>query len=319
MNRRIALLPALALLFGSSALWAQEAGDQRRLTIFFSSDIVGNFEPCGCEGEPAGGLARRAGVVSAWQSSHDEPVVQIDLGNYFHKSGARGSVVNPLMHESLGKIPLQVMNLASGDLAQWKELQKAKPQGTQVISTNLAPRRKGSQAPPPYAIVTIAADQVGLDRDLRIGFLGLIDPTRVRPNSGFRGVDPLAAVDRVKDEVMEQADWLIVLADLPRPKNEISADSVFHKLAHRHPEIAAILHTEKRYVLFPPQLVNNAVVLAGVERGRHISRLTFDLDESGKVVEIDHETTELKEGVPEDSFWLSRVQRLKNSLGGRFL
>ena len=238
--------------------------------------------------------------------------MQIDLGNYFEKPGPRAGAVNRLLLESLDRFPIQVMNLASDDLHFWQTLHQQASR-TQVISTNLKPRRPSLPQPKLYAIVEIPAVELGLKKNLRIGFLGVTDPGRVRPNSGMKATDPLAAVESVKKAVLEKegADFLILLTDLPRQSNQIEPGSLLYQLAQLNPEVAAILNTERRYVLFPPQIVNNAVILSGVERGRHISRLTLSLDESGQVKELDYDTVELKEGVPEDEAWRAKQDTLK--------
>lgn len=305
------LLAAAALLQGGRPLLAQGAAP-KLLTIFFSSNVSGNFEPCGCTVHPAGGLARRAGVVQDYRQKHQDWVLEIDLGNYFEQPGPQAAAVNHLLLESLQKFPIRVMNLASDDLYLWETLSAETPQ-TQVISSNLKPIRRSLPQPSPYAVIEVPAQELGLRKNLRIGFLGVIDPRRVRPNSGMRATDPLAAVRTVKKTVLEKekADFLILLTDLPRDSSEIEPGSLLYQLADQNPEVAAILNTERRYVLFPPQKVNNAVILSGVERGRHISRLTLTLDESGRVTKADHATIELLEGLPEDETWRAKQESLK--------
>lgn len=291
---------------------AEEDSASQRLTIFFSSNVSGTFEPCGCKAHPAGGLARRAGYVHSFGQQSKDWVMEIDLGNYFEMPGPHAEAVNQLLLESLQEFPIQVMNLASDDLHFWPTLH-SKASATQVISANLKPRRSSVPQPKPYAIVQVPAAELGLSKDLRIGFLGVTDPSLVKPNSGMKGTDPLTAVQSVKKTVLEKegADFLILLTDLPRHSSQIESGSLLYELAQQNPEVAAILNTERRYILFPPQMVNNAVILSGVERGRHLSRLTLTLDESGQVQEIDHDTVELKEGIPEDDTWRAKQDALR--------
>ncbi len=304
------LLASAIFLQGGS--WSEEDSSPRLLTIFFSSNVSGNFEPCGCKVHPAGGLARRAGFVRSFREQHNDWVMQIDLGNYFEKPGPRATAVNRLMLEGLDQIPIDVMNLASEDLHFWPTLHQKAPR-TQVISSNLKPRRPSLPQPKPYAMVEIRAADLGLEKDLRIGFLGVTDPGRVKPNSGMKAMDPLEAVGSVKKAVLEKegADFLILLTDLPRQSSRIEPGSLLHQLAQLNPEVTAILNTERRYVLFQPQIVNNAVILSGVERGRHLSRLTLTLDKSAQVQEIDYDTVELKEGIPEDEAWRTKQDTLR--------
>ncbi|HSR54530.1 MAG TPA: hypothetical protein VLV83_27200, partial [Acidobacteriota bacterium] len=119
------------------------------------------------------------------------------------------------------------------------------------------------------------------------------------------------AIAEVKDEVLKKADWLVVLADFKRQAKEISQESIFHRLAQAHPEVALIIHTEKRYVLFPPEGAAGATVVGGVERGRQLPRLLLTLDEKGQITTMEQTFVELKDGVPEDESWLRRQAQVK--------
>jgi 2',3'-cyclic-nucleotide 2'-phosphodiesterase (5'-nucleotidase family) len=232
-------------------------------------------------------------------------VVQVDLGNYFRPLGPGSKEINELMIESLSS--LQVLNLAPEDLFLWKEL-SARQAGlpSQIISTNLTPRDANIPGPKRYAVVEIPGNQMGLSRNLRIGFLGLSDPKQVKPNSGFTSLDPAQAVAAIKSEIMQKADFLVVLADLPRPAAT--------RLALAHQEILAVLVTEKVFQLPPPEQANNAVIMSSVERGRWLAQLDLELDRQGRVAVVRPNWIELKKGVSEDPSWLQREHELSGRL-----
>jgi 2',3'-cyclic-nucleotide 2'-phosphodiesterase (5'-nucleotidase family) len=217
-------------------------------------------------------------------------------------------MINGLMLESMRELPLSVMNLGIEDLFWWKNLSEGKVGDTQIISTNLVSEAPELPQPAKYAIITVPADQTSLGRDLRIGFLGIADPKRVKPNAQFHGVNPLEAVAAVKDDVMARADFLIVLADVRRDREEIPPDSVLRKLAETHSEIVAILVTERRYRLYHPVQINSATILSSVERGRYLGQLTLELGSSGEVAGVKSEFVELKEGVPEVDAFRSKAE-----------
>ncbi|HSR70290.1 MAG TPA: hypothetical protein VLU25_20340 [Acidobacteriota bacterium] len=309
----LSVLPA-ALLTATAGLAAGgdgEGGESSRLALFYSASLAGNFEPCGCSGNPTGGLARRAGVMTSYSDQHSHPILQVDAGNFFAALGPGSSMVNELMTEALREFPVSVLNLASEDLHYWDQLSALEDLPTQIISTNLTPRRSSRALPARYAVVEIEGSRLGLSRNLRIGFLGVTDPSRVKPNSGFRASNPMQAIAQVKDEVLKEADWLVVLADVEREAKTIATDSFFYRLAEAHPEVKLIIHTEKRYVLFPPEEAGSATVLGGVERGRQLARLLLTLDNQGGISDMEQEFFELKEGVPEDEQWLQRQARVK--------
>lgn len=296
-------------------LWAAlpAAGEPRAVTLFFTGFVRGNFGPCGCEATPAGGLARRIGYSERYAETSGDYVVQVDLGNYFEPPGPHAAAVNELMARGLERLPVRVMNLTPQDLYFWEEM-AARELPTRFVSTNLRPRKASLAAPPTHAIVTIAAAELGIAKDLRIGFLGVSDPRKVKPNSGFRGMDPLEAITEAQRELEGKVDFVVVLADIEQAPGPFREDSVLAEIARAHDDVYAILAAEKRYLLRSPLQVNNAVLLSSVERGRHLGRLTLKLNREGQVVEVRPEFTELDETVPADPEFLGLQQRLEASV-----
>ncbi len=289
------------------------AGEPRAVTLFFTGFVRGNFGPCGCEATPAGGLARRIGYSERYAETSGDYVVQVDLGNYFEPPGPHAAAVNELMARGLERLPVRVMNLTPEDLYFWDEM-AARDLPTRFVSTNLRPRKASLPAPATHAIVTIPAAELGIGQDLRIGFLGISDPRRVKPNSGFRGLDPLEAIAEAQRELAGTVDFVVVLADIEQAPGAFREDSVLAEIARAHDNVYAVLAAEKRYLLRTPLQVNNAVLLSSVERGRHLGRLTLKLDAEGEVVEVRPEFTELDETVPADPEFLGLQQRLEASV-----
>ncbi len=228
------------------------------------------------------------------------------MGNYFKPLGPDSGIVNELMLESLSKLPVRVLNLGPQDLFFWKTLSLANLPFTQIISTNLTPRSPSIPIPARYALVEIPAQKLDLKKSVCIGFLGLSRPDQVKPNSGFSALDPMQAVSRVKAEVLKQADFLIILADLSK--------TTAVRLAAAHPEISAILVAEKHFVFPAPEQVNKAIILSSVERGRYLGQLELQLDRSGQVFASKSDRIELKQGIPEFALWQSRQAQVVSRL-----
>lgn len=282
------------------------AADSAEVILFFTGDVQANFEPCGCAGGPTGGLARRVGYANSVLRSTATPQLHVDAGNYFADPGPNADAINHLMLNSLDRIPLAVLNLGVQDLHMWPKL--AQRQGkSQIISTNLVPRRSDLQAPRRYAIVEIPVP--GLGRPVRVGFMGLADPQRVKPNSGFRAQEPLQAVAEIKAEVIRQADLLVVLWDTLRPQHNLPEDWIVSRLAREHPEVSMIITTEPRFVQYEPLVVDHTTIVSTVERGRYLGQATWSLDGNGRLQKTAVEFIEMKDGVPEEP-GLLEAQRL---------
>ena len=301
----------LALLFILAGIGVVTATDDSgaEIRILFSGEVQGGFEPCGCAGGPTGGLARRLGYRDQVRKDWTGPLIQVDAGDYFAAPGPNADAINRLMLDSLDRIPISVMNLGVDDLYWWRKLADLDQSRTRIISTNLVPRRSGATAPAPFAVLEIPLAD-GSKKPFRLGFLGLVDPSRVKPNSGFTALDPLEAVRKVKSQVMEKADALVVLWELIRPLGAIPMDSPIRQLAEENPEICLIVTTERRDILYRPQKLGNATLLSGVERGRYMGDLRLKIEKDGAVEVVDPKFVELKDGMPEDPAMLEEQQNL---------
>lgn len=229
--------------------------------------------------------------------------MQVDLGDYFMPLGPGSDIVNEFMKQSLDLLPIQVMNLGPDDLHMWKELSQSKLKTTAIISTNLVPREKALPAPRRYAVVQIPAQKLGLKKDLRLAFLGLTSPDQLRPNSPFVAQDPIDAVAKIKAEVLKQADYLIVLAEVPKP--------TAIRLAQENPEIYAIMMVERSVIQHTPEQVNNAVLLWSMERGRSLGQLTLELDQNGGISVFKPNMVTLDSTIPDEQALLKRQNEIK--------
>lgn len=312
---RIPLLILLLTLFLVPAvLAASSSNSETEVTVFFTGDVNGSFEPCGCKAGPTGGVGRRVGYTRDYARGYQGVILNVEAGNYFEDPGPRADLINSLMKQALVDLPVQVFNLASQDLYWWKDLASEELGQTQFISTNLIPIDPALPAPRKYAIVEVPLSP-GASRDsVRIGFLGITDPFRVKPNSGFKGIEPLAAIREIKDEVLAKADFLFVLVDAIRPQGEIPSDSLIRRLAEENSEIYAIVTTEKRFILYPPAQINSAVLVSSVERGRYLGQMKMVFDQAGSLQKISSELIELKQGVPEDSKFFAAQRELSSQL-----
>jgi 2',3'-cyclic-nucleotide 2'-phosphodiesterase (5'-nucleotidase family) len=305
---------ALLLSLVSTVVAAAGSDSETEITVFFTGDVNGSYEPCGCQAGPTGGMARRVGYSRDFADRYSGKILNVDAGNYFESPGPNAEAINAVLKRALVELPVQVSNLGSQDLYWWKELAAEDLGETQFISTNLVPIRSDLPVPPKYRVLEIPITSGGSQHVVRIGFLGIADPARVKPNSGFKGLDPLKAVRDIKEEVMGQADFLFLLVDTIRPQGEIPSSSVIRQLAEEHSEIYVIVTTEKRFILYPPTQINSAILVSSVERGRYLGQMKLVFDDTGSLHEISSELVEMKAGVPEDTVFLESEKRISRQL-----
>src|SRR5262245_34120942 len=70
--------------------------DERRVVLFFTAELRGTLEPCGCNSDPLGGIARTARLIL--EEARRGAVLLVDAGNL-------------LFPEDYGKVPAKVAQL----------------------------------------------------------------------------------------------------------------------------------------------------------------------------------------------------------------
>ncbi len=102
--------------------------------LFYSADIHGNLEVCGCPIHPLGGLARRLGYIDAFrQRSPDAATLMVDAGHIFSDDladkvdqqgllRADARVMNDWVVRADEQMNLEVSNLSYRDLPYLKVL-----------------------------------------------------------------------------------------------------------------------------------------------------------------------------------------------------
>lgn len=93
---------------------ARSANDLKPLTIVASGLTEDYLEPCGCGGQDAGGLARRAEMLSEVRRNARGPVVVLEAGSF----GVRPERL-PLTLQAVGAMAPDACAVSADDLAVW--------------------------------------------------------------------------------------------------------------------------------------------------------------------------------------------------------
>ena len=313
MKRRLIIPILLGSLSSTVAMAGESDAGAPKLAILFSGWIKGTFGSCGCEVDPNGGFPRRATFSRQYAEDFGAPLIQVDAGSIFAPQGPDAKATNEAIFRALEVLPVAVLNLGSEDLYLWPQMASQEGRATRIISTNLVPRKASQKRPDRYAILTLNPEQTGLESELRIGFMGFVDPGRVKPNSGFRGQDPVAAIAETMPELAPQVDFVVLLADYFR-RGPAEPGSLLHRMASDNDKIYAILTTERQYTLHRPEQVNNAIILSSIERGRQLGRLVIELDAQGKVSSYQPDVVNMDASYPDDPELGELLRRLPGAL-----
>jgi len=172
----------------------------RQLTVFYSGDVRGTLEPCGCTSDPLGDAA----LVRAAQRSG--PTLLVDGGglSFPESASAKEKAANDLRAKFLGKT-LQALGPFAAGLAE---------NDISAGHGEVTPRRLAVNFSRSPAIVPSELKTIG---DVRVGIFGVADPalaTRV----GAQAEDPVPAAKREVARLRSAgAELVIALVPLDRP------------------------------------------------------------------------------------------------------
>ncbi len=204
------------------------------------------------------------------------------------------------MRYALEAKPVSVFNLASEDLNIIRDLDMGGLKSTQTVSTNLVPPDvTGFEFLKRYSVQEVVLPN---GWKIKIGLLGVADPRMVKPNSGFKAKDPLAAIAEVLPEIKDEVDLVLVIGEM----TEGTAD----KIAENFSEVYAILRSERSMRMTRPRQVGNALIMSSVERGRMLGQITLMLDSKRKVASYTYKYVDLNQRIQSDAALLARANEL---------
>ena len=278
------------------------------IVVFYSADIHGNLEVCGCPIHPLGGVARRMGYINAFrQRSPEAATLLVDAGYIFSDDlTSDGAGLKPdarLMNDWIVRanetMPLSVVNLSYRDLRYAGELlrpdAKLNARKSAFVSANIKAASASRTNPAPYVIRTVTSKR--LKEPVRIAFIGLSDtPTEEQRDSvaasGFTIEDPLAAAKAALAEVRDKADVTVIVGYLRL--------TTANKVALQNDDLDVIIVSDGRGLVPDPKQVNNALLLYASKETKHLGELRMYTDASGVVDRFTARYVELDEIIPDD-------------------
>lgn len=251
----------------AQAARASEAA--RTAEIYFSTEVAGYIEPCGCTTKPLGGVQRLATIVKKGNPSH----ALVDAGNLLFPPHGLNDVTREqhvLKAKILARVYRQLgavaLNVGPSDLAAGTDfLQELQQDGaTPLVSANVRP---ASESGP-----TIARSFVRKIGAIKVGFTGVAPPEKVAETKS--SVTAIEYAPGVASEVKvlrdEGAEVVVVLAHL----SVVDAKA----LARAVPTIDIILRAPGTPIERDPAgpMREGGVIIAEAgSQGQHVGRLTL--------------------------------------------
>lgn len=295
-----------------------ENDDGYAAVLFFTADIGGNLEVCGCPIRPLGGIARRLGYINAFRErSPDVATIMADVGHIFSDEvspagelNADAKLMNDWIIRANEQMDLSVVNLSHRDLLYANRLfdkdNPLKPEKSALISANI---KKANTNIAPYVIRTITGKR--LKKPLRIAFIGIseLPPAETKDaiaKLGFNFEDPLEAAKKTLAEIKDQADLNIIVGYF-RP-------GTANKLALQNNELDLIISYDDRSIVSDPKQVNNALILYATHQSKYLGELRFYADARGEIERFTNRYVELDSVIPDDPGMLATTKKARTEI-----
>ena len=284
--------------------------------LFFSADIGGNLEVCGCPIRPLGGVARRLGYINAFrQRSPEAATIMVDAGHIFSdeldetgKLNADAKLMNDWIGRAVAQMDLAVINVAHRDLFYAHRFVD-NPEflhDSRYISANILPPPQLGGGPPPYSIKTLTGKR--LKKPVRLAFIGLSEfPPEEKKDKiaklGFTFTDPLETAKKTLAEIKDKADINIVVGYF-KP-------GTANKLALQNPELDLIIAYDDRGIVSDPKQVNNTLILYATKQAKYLGELRFYAAANGEIERFTNRYVELDKVIPDDPAMLVMTKKAR--------
>jgi hypothetical protein len=253
----VSLLAAGAAVAGVRGTTGAASGSERKLTIFYTAEVHGTPEPCGCTSDPLGDVARYAALVrGAARGGGDGGVLVVDAGGLSFPESSTGKEQSAnaarasFLGDALGRIgPPFAAGLAETDVIGHDHV-FAPPER---VACNLANAKN---------VVPSRVASVG---GVRVGILGVADPA-LAGGLGATSEDPIAAAKREATALRGKgAELVIALAPVDKP--------IARRIAREAAVDLVVLGRQVGKGLERAEKVGNAYLVASADEFQRVGRL----------------------------------------------
>ena len=173
------------------------------LPIYFTCDVDGRLEPCGCFTGQYGGLSRLKTVLDQEAPAN---ALRVDVGDAIGGHEDYDLIEFQYVLNAFAALKYDALNIGQREahfpVAELQKLKASSP--VPMVSANLLDASTGKPVFDSYRIVERAGHHVAI--------LGVVDPRGMELGGGLRAGDMESAIQRCLDELRGKADAVVLLA-----------------------------------------------------------------------------------------------------------
>ena len=259
------------------------SGPAPEIDLLYTGDVIGYIEDCGCHMNPAGGLARRAWLLSQLQANYPSmPVVLLDSGNFSDNPTEAGDLRTATLLQSMKKLGYKAINVGERDLTFGYDdfMKRTEGVGLTFLSTNIV--KQGTKDPVfrPYTIVEAKGTS---GKPVRIGVLGIDRYSPVWQKAGPAGTNlgmaaPADMIATYLPEVRAKSDVVVLLASI--------AKDDAHELAKKFQDIDLIIGAYAGIFSSLDEVEGRVRIYFTGNQGKRIGESRITLDANRRVSDI---------------------------------
>ncbi len=285
-----------------------------RLVIDFVGNVRGYLEPCGCHSGQYGGVARRATYLSRLKQSYPHPVTVFN-GDMGINSNSQEKVKTEYLFEAFDKMGYDAMNMGENEFTfGWDFVKGLQSRYNNLISANIYNKESGKLLFNPYLIKSVPVIIAGETVMVKVGIVGVMDPTyesivrSVQGGPSLEVSDPVEALNKYIPEMRKDgAVMVVVLGHIGMQ------DSLDMLKKVKDVDLWVAGHEPFQYVENPKKVGKTIVVLNG-DRGRWTGYAAYQMKNRKQSVFLKTQETTLNEGIPDDVSMSGLVMSYKKGL-----
>ncbi|MEW6620166.1 MAG: multiheme c-type cytochrome [bacterium] len=211
MKRLLLLLLVISLAGMQSPVKGKETNISiPTIQIFYSGNIKGYLEPCGCGGKRGGGLVRWATFIK--ENTQNAPInLVLDSGYFVSSQKNIKDVKNEYIARAMAQMHYDAINLSEKDIPHLDKntlINLKEKYNLPFVSANIFDKDKLLTAP--YIIKSFP----GVDKEIKIGIFGL--SRQIKLEEGLIIKDPIDVAKEIVKSLRDRCNLVIALTQLTK-------------------------------------------------------------------------------------------------------
>ncbi|MFH1563061.1 MAG: multiheme c-type cytochrome [Nitrospirota bacterium] len=223
-NKKLLFLLLMVCLTGMQSLPPQEEKNNTSIQIFYSGNIIGYLESCGCGGKQDGGLAKWATFIK--KNTQSSPInLILDSGYFISNQQDIKELKTEYVVKAMSEIGYDAINLSERDISQIGKnplISLKQKYNLPFVSSNIFCLESMKLLTTPYIIKSFRQSN---NKEIKIGIFGLARQINLE-KEGLIIKNPTTVAKEVVEELRNKCEFIIALTQLTKEDSLLLAKDV---------------------------------------------------------------------------------------------